>query len=95
MYVCAVTGHLDLTPGHRHDVAMVRAQTLPSGTVTMLFSDMEGSTALLSRLGDDYAEVLDGQRKVLRGAWAEHHGVEMGTEGDSFYALASAYAQIR
>ncbi len=60
---------------------------LPTGTVTLLFSDVEGSTVLLSRLGAAYAEALDGQRLVLRKAWAEHGGVELGTEGDSFYVV--------
>lgn len=60
---------------------------LPSGTVTMLFSDIEGSTLLLSRLGDAYAEALDGQRSVLRKAWSQWGGVEMGTEGDSFFVV--------
>ncbi len=60
---------------------------LPTGTVTMLFSDIEGSTLLLSRLGSAYAEALDGQRKVLRKAWAAHGGTEMGTEGDSFFVV--------
>ncbi len=57
---------------------------MPSGTVSMLFSDIEGSTSLLSRLGDAYVEALDGQRQVLRQAWRRWGGVEMGTEGDSF-----------
>lgn len=57
---------------------------LPSGTVSLLFSDIEGSTVLLSRLGPAYADALDGQRTVLRTAWAEHGGTELGTEGDSF-----------
>ncbi len=60
---------------------------LPSGTVSLLFSDIEGSTALLKRLGAAYAEVLNGQRQVLRQAWADHDGVEMGTEGDSFFVV--------
>ena len=60
---------------------------LPSGTVSLLFSDIEGSTALLTRLGDAYRDALDGQRRVLRQAWAEHMGVEMGTEGDSFFVV--------
>jgi predicted ATPase/class 3 adenylate cyclase len=60
---------------------------LPSGTVTLLFSDIEGSTLLLSRLGSAYADALDGQRRVLRKAWAEHGGTEMGTEGDSFFVV--------
>jgi len=60
---------------------------LPSGTVSLLFSDVEGSTLLLSRLGPAYAEALDGQRKVLRKAWADHGGSELGTEGDSFMVV--------
>lgn len=58
---------------------------LPTGTVTLLFSDMEGSTRLLTRLGDRYAAALDEQRRVLRAAWSAHGGVELGTEGDSFF----------
>jgi class 3 adenylate cyclase len=65
---------------------------LPTGTVSLLFSDIEGSTMLLSRLGSAYAEALDGQRKVLRKAWAEYGGTELGTEGDSFN-VESAYYQ--
>jgi predicted ATPase/class 3 adenylate cyclase len=61
--------------------------TLPSGTVTLLFSDIEGSTALLSRLGPAYADALDAQRDILRRAWSAHDGIELGTEGDSFYVV--------
>jgi class 3 adenylate cyclase len=60
---------------------------LPTGTVSLLFSDIEGSTVLLSRLGPAYADALDGQRRVLRKAWAEHGGIELGTEGDSFFVV--------
>jgi predicted ATPase/class 3 adenylate cyclase len=60
---------------------------LPEGTVTMLFSDIEGSTALLSRLGDSYAEVLSAQRALLRDAFGAAGGREMGTEGDSFFVV--------
>ena len=64
---------------------------LPHGTVTLLFSDVEGSTALLSRLGPLYADALDGQRRVMRAAWVAHDGNELGTEGDSFFvAFADA-----
>lgn len=64
---------------------------LPTGTVTLLFSDIEGSTLLLSRLGPAYVDALDGQRAVLRSAWAAHGGTELGTEGDSFFvAFATA-----
>ena len=44
----------------------------PTGTVTLLFSDIEGSTVILSRLGAAYADALAGQRVVLRKAWKDH-----------------------
>lgn len=75
---------------------------LPSGNVTLLFSDIEGSTLLLSRLGESYAEALDQHRQVLRDAWSTYGGAELGTEGDSFFVafptadgavLAAAQAQ--
>jgi predicted ATPase/class 3 adenylate cyclase len=62
---------------------------LPSGTVSLLFSDIEGSTALLSRLGPHYLAALSGQREVLRASWAAHGGTEIGTEGDSFFVVFS------
>jgi predicted ATPase len=58
---------------------------LPSGTVTFLFTDIEGSTKLLYELGDAYAEALAEHRRVLRDAFARHDGVEVGTEGDAFF----------
>jgi predicted ATPase/class 3 adenylate cyclase len=65
---------------------------LPTGTITMLFSDVEGSTALLSRLGDRYGEALSAQRAIQRAAFAEFGGHEMGTEGDSFFAVFASAA---
>src|SRR6202034_2469051 len=62
-------------------------EELPAGTVTMLFSDIEGSTALLSRLGDRYGEALSDHRAVMRAAIGAWHGHEMGTEGDSFFVV--------
>jgi len=62
---------------------------LPTGTVSMLFSDIEGSTVLLGRLGAHYLEALDDHRRILREAWAAHGGTEMGTEGDSFFVVFS------
>jgi class 3 adenylate cyclase len=47
---------------------------LPSGTVTFLFTDIEGSTKLLHELGDDYAEALAAHRQVLRQAFADRGG---------------------
>src|SRR5215831_4158044 len=69
---------------------------LPTGTVTMLFSDMEGSTRLLARLGASYGDLLSAQRRLLRGAFSAHRGTEMGTEGDSFFVVfASAAGAVR
>jgi predicted ATPase/class 3 adenylate cyclase len=59
---------------------------LPSGTVTFLFTDIEGSTRLLHSLGPEaYAEALSEHRRVLRAAFAEHGGVEVDTQGDAFF----------
>ena len=60
---------------------------LPTGTVTLLFTDVEGSTRLLARLGTRYADVVDGQRRVLRAAIRRWGGHELGTEGDSFFVV--------
>ena len=69
---------------------------LPAGTVTLLFSDIEGSTALLSRLGEKYASALSAQRSLLRAAFGEYGGRELGTEGDSFFVVfESAGAAVR
>ncbi|MBV9094295.1 MAG: AAA family ATPase [Streptosporangiaceae bacterium] len=70
---------------------------LPAGTITMLFSDIEGSTALLDRLGGDrYGAALSAVRALLRAAFADHGGREMGTEGDSFFVVfASAADAVR
>jgi predicted ATPase/class 3 adenylate cyclase/DNA-binding CsgD family transcriptional regulator len=53
----------------------------------MLFSDIEGSTVLLSGLGDRYGEALSAQRALLRAAFSAYGGQEMGTEGDSFFVV--------
>ena len=58
---------------------------LPSGTVTFLFTDVEGSTRLLSELGDAYAELLAEHRRRLRDVFGEHGGVEVDTQGDAFF----------
>ena len=60
---------------------------LPTGTVTLMFSDIEGSTNLLRRLGEGFAGALSAQRSLMRGAFARWHGREMGTEGDSFFVV--------
>src|SRR5439155_22208769 len=67
----------------------VRVPSLPSGTVTFLFSDIEGSTRLLRRHGDDYAGLLAEHRRLLRSAFAEHGGVEVDTQGDAFFVAST------
>jgi predicted ATPase/class 3 adenylate cyclase len=57
----------------------------PRGTVSCLFTDIEGSTRLLKALGERYAEVLQWHRALLRGAFAEHGGYEVDTQGDAFF----------
>jgi predicted ATPase/class 3 adenylate cyclase len=59
---------------------------LPSGTVTFLFTDVEGSTRLLHELGaEGYAAALAGHRRLVREAFAAHGGVEVDTQGDAFF----------
>ena len=58
---------------------------LPSGTVTLLFSDIEGSTRLLEHLGERYDELLDEHHRIVRGAVVHQGGAEVRTEGDSFF----------
>jgi predicted ATPase/class 3 adenylate cyclase len=58
---------------------------LPTGVVTLLFTDVEGSTKLLREIGDGYADALHEHRRVLRSAFAAHHGVEVDTQGDAFF----------
>ena len=60
----------------------------PTGTVTFLFTDIEGSTALLKRLGEDsYAQVLADHHRLVRSALAAHEGTEVDTQGDGFFAV--------
>jgi predicted ATPase/class 3 adenylate cyclase len=62
----------------------------PAGTVTLLFTDIEGSTRLLDRLGRErYAEALNLHRRLLRGAFERHDGYEVDSEGDSFFVAFS------
>ena len=63
---------------------------LPTGTVTFLFTDIEGSTTLLQRLGDRrYAEVLAEHQRLLRDAFAKGHGKVVDTQGDAFLVAFS------
>jgi len=59
---------------------------LPAGTVTFLFTDIEGSTKLLDQLGEGYTQLLADQRVILRTAFEKYNGREIDTQGDSFFA---------
>lgn len=58
---------------------------LPSGTVTFVFTDIEGSTALLKRLGDRYGDVLSEHRRIIRETFGAANGTEIDTQGDAFF----------
>ncbi len=69
---------------------------LPVGTVTLLFSDIEGSTRLLARLGDGYGDMLAEHHRLLGDALAAHGGRVVDTQGDAFFvAFASAGGAVR
>lgn len=60
--------------------------TLPEGTVTFLFTDIERSTQTVAQMGNEaYADALSEHRRALREAFASHNGHEVGTEGDAFF----------
>jgi predicted ATPase/class 3 adenylate cyclase len=65
---------------------------LPTGTVTFLFTDIEGSTRLLQQLGERYERVLADHRQLLRAAFEAHGGHEVDTQGDAFFAAFSRAA---
>jgi len=58
---------------------------LPTGTITLFFTDMEGSTRLLQRLGEQYAAVLADCRQLLRQMFVQYNGHEVDTQGDAFF----------
>jgi len=66
----------------------ITAERLPTGTLTLVFTDIEGSTRLELALGTArYAELRERHRELLRTAWRANDGVEVGTEGDSFFVV--------
>ncbi len=60
---------------------------LPSGTVTLMFTDVEGSTTLVKALGGEYESVLGTHRQVLRDAFMANDGIEIDTQGDAFFVV--------
>jgi DNA-binding SARP family transcriptional activator len=77
----------------RHDQSLLTpiapappARALPTGTLTFVFTDVASSTQLLREIGPErYAELLVGHRRILRDVFAAHGGVEVDTQGDSFF----------
>ncbi len=71
-------------------------QGLPTGTVTFLFTDVDGSTRLLKLLGSRYGEVMAEHRRILRDIFQEHSGHEIDTQGDAlFVAFSRAKDAVR
>ncbi|HTX07947.1 MAG TPA: adenylate/guanylate cyclase domain-containing protein [Solirubrobacteraceae bacterium] len=84
-------------------IAVTEHGRLPEGTVTLLFTDIEGSTRLLHEIGDRYGDVLAEHDRLLRAIWSAHDGVVVHSEGDAFLvafadadeaAQAAAAAQL-
>ncbi len=73
-----------------HDEPVLDATSLPTGTVTFLFSDIEGSTRLVQRFGDAYPELLERHHGIVRSAVQANGGLVVGTEGDSFFVVFPA-----
>src|SRR6266516_3118063 len=72
-----------------------RVPDTPAGTITLLFTDIEGSTLLLQHVGEQYSRVLAQCRQVLRTAFQQSHGHEVDTQGDAFFfAFARATAAV-
>ena len=65
---------------------------LPSGTVTFVFTDIEGSTALLKQLGEQYGQMLAEHRRIVRELFTGADGIEIDTQGDAFFF---AFARAR
>src|SRR5712692_10926100 len=62
-----------------------RVLDLPTGTITLLFTDIEGSTLLLQHVGEQYSHVLAQCRRLLHAAFQQSHGHEVDTQGDAFF----------
>src|SRR2546429_4198767 len=75
----APMGHV--FPGWRRS----RVLDVPMGTITLLFTDIEGSTLLLQQVGEQYSHVLAQCRQVLRTAFQQYHGHEVDTQGDAYF----------
>jgi peptide/nickel transport system substrate-binding protein len=78
--------HVDSVRAAVDDARVTTVEELPVGTVSFLFTDIEGSTQLLKRLGGErYSQALADHQRILRELFAEHGGHEIDTQGDSFF----------
>jgi len=71
----------------------VPREELPTGVVTLVFTDIEGSTRLLRQLGPRYAEALSVHNEILRGAVLAHDGLPIRSEGDALFCVFKSPAQ--
>src|SRR4051812_23499588 len=87
---CPSWPNLDSPVARRNGYSGMGVRDLPTGSVTLLFTDIEGSTQLIEGLGEGgYVEALAEHRRLLRRSFAAHGGVEVDTQGDAFlYAFA-------
>lgn len=69
---------------------MATTRGLPSGAVTLVFTDIEGSTRLLQAHGERYGDILARHNELLRTVWARHRGVDVGAAGDALFAVFPA-----
>ncbi len=66
-------------------MSLASGPDLPTGTVSLVFTDIEGSTRLLESAGPLYGDLLAAHHRTLRAVWARHHGTVVDTEGDAFF----------
>src|ERR1700681_3957753 len=73
--------------GRSYKIRRDNVREFPTGILTLLFTDIEGSTRLLQQLGDRYADVLKECRRLLRMAFQQGNGYEVDTQGDAFFVV--------
>jgi predicted ATPase/class 3 adenylate cyclase len=81
---------LTISPAGMVSISVGGSSGVAAQTLTFLFTDIEGSTAMLRRLGDGYAQVLADHHRLIRDALTAHDGQEVDTQGDAFFAVFSS-----
>src|ERR1051326_4727579 len=72
---------------------MTAPRELPTGTLTFLFTDIEGSTQLINALGEQFRAAIEEHHRILRAAIAKHEGQQARLEGDSFFVVFTSAAR--